>query len=115
MFTVIPVPMSKSNSEKMETLAKDANSAQDKVEELQGQLDRLHLITQSIWELIQSKTDLTDDDLLAKVQEVDLRDGRLDGKSGAKPQNCPKCRRVVSVRTNVCIYCGIKADKTSAF
>ena len=48
MFTVIPVPMVKSNSDEMKTLAKDASSAHEKVEELQGQLDRLHLITQAI-------------------------------------------------------------------
>jgi len=117
MFTIMPVPMAtgKNHTDKITNLTRDSDNTKREVDDLQGQLARLHLITQALWELVQSQTDLKDEDLLKMIHEIDQRDGKLDGKYNPTPEKCVQCGRVVSIRTNVCIYCGIKAEKTSAF
>ena len=51
-----------------------------RVQSVDMQLDRLTLVCQAMWELLRERTGLTESQLLAKVTEVDLRDGKLDGK-----------------------------------
>ena len=43
---------------------------------IEDRLDKLLLVTRAMWELIRDQTSLTEEDLLAKVREIDLRDGR---------------------------------------
>ena len=81
------------------------------IEELEIKVDRLTLVTQALWELLQAKAGLTESDLTALIEEIDLRDGVKDGKHTPTPKNCVKCNRVVSVRTNMCLYCGYKVPQ----
>jgi hypothetical protein len=70
-------------------------------------LARLELIAEAMWELVKEKTGLIDEDLLAKIAELDLTDGTADGrKRDAGPIQCPKCSRPNSRRHDFCIYCG---------
>lgn len=73
---------------------------------LEKELDRLTLITQAMWELLQAKTGLEDDDLAQLVEEIDLRDGKLDGKITPQPETCADCGRTKSIRTQMCFFCG---------
>ena len=48
-------------------------------------------------------------DAVLKVElatEIDLRDGKADGKITAHPLRCPSCDRVSSSRHAKCLYCG---------
>jgi hypothetical protein len=78
---------------------RDYNSLEDRV-------DKLLLACTALWELLRDRTDLTEDDLLAKVQEVDLRDGQADGKITKTVKKCPACGRTMSPRHRQCLYCG---------
>ena len=93
-----------------ETMAESATSqASDfrgATQELRDRLDRLVLASMALWELLRERTDLTEEDLLKKVQEIDLRDGQADGRVTRPPRKCPKCGRVVSRRHARCLYCG---------
>jgi hypothetical protein len=64
-----------------------AESAESKVERyakevdnLQRHVDRLSLACQALWELIQSCSDLTEQDLEKKILEIDGRDGSWTGR-----------------------------------
>ncbi len=87
-----------------------ARQSKNESDDVRGQLDRLHLATAAIWELVCERTGLDEDDLLAKIQEIDLRDGRLDGRIGksakSAPSECPACSRVNNARRLTCLYCG---------
>ncbi|MBN1555999.1 MAG: zinc-ribbon domain-containing protein [Phycisphaerae bacterium] len=82
---------------------------------LEDRLDKLLLVCSALWELLRDRTDLTEDDLLAKVQEVDLRDGQADGKITRTVKKCPKCGRTMSPRHKQCLYCGEPDLSAGAF
>ena len=110
-FTVIPVHsrvIDKKTTEKIKSVSKDNLALVSKVEYLEDKIDRLTLITQALWEILQTKVGIEESELTALIEEIDLRDGKLDGKLSKTPQKCSKCNQSVSVKTNVCFYCGHK-------
>lgn len=92
-----------------------AREASLKIADLERSLDRLALINRALWELMQDRLRLTEEDLIEKVSEIDLRDGALDGKydrgkdssaPGDALRTCDRCGRVMNARHVRCIYCG---------
>ncbi|MBN1943773.1 MAG: hypothetical protein JW849_10815 [Phycisphaerae bacterium] len=92
-----------------------SEKAQRDYDYLEERLDKLLLICSALWELLRDRTELTEDDLIAKVQEVDLRDGRADGKISKTVKKCPKCGRTMSSRHRQCLYCGAEDLASGAF
>ena len=68
----------------------------------------LTLVSRALWELLGSKSGVEERDLVAKVAEIDLRDGQLDHSLRSPVFNCPNCGRKVNTRTRMCVYCGFK-------
>ena len=91
-----------------------AGEAASEVKLLEGRIDKLALVCNAMWTLLQEKTELTEEDLLTRVQAIDLQDGQLDGKV-AKVSRCPKCDRVMSRRHTRCLYCGAPDLSATAF
>lgn len=87
-------------------LASNLNSLTSDVAHLKHHLGRLMLLNQALWELLQQKMGLSEAELLALVEQIDLRDGKADGKLTEHPLRCPKCTRVNSSRHQRCLYCG---------
>lgn len=87
----------------------------EQIRELEGRLERLSIVSQGVWLLLKEKTGLTEDDLFAKVEDVDLRDGQLDGKVSRETTTCAACGRVMSRRHNNCLYCGAPRPVDSPF
>ena len=83
-----------------------ARDAQRQAEFHEDRLNRLTLICQALWELLRDRGELTEEDLITKISEIDLRDGRADGKISKQIKHCPKCDRVMSPRHQKCMYCG---------
>lgn len=79
------------------------------------QLEKLSLVCQAMWTLVQERTGLTDQDLLERVTELDLKDGVLDGKYTKPPVDCPKCDAKISRKFNRCLFCGEEYTDGSAF
>ncbi len=79
------------------------------------QLDKLGLVCQAMWSLIQERTDLTEQDLLGRVTELDLKDGVLDGKYTKPPVDCPKCGAKICKKFNRCLFCGEESTEGSAY
>ena len=100
---------------KTATLAVSERATDNKVSiiELQSKVDHLSLVCMALTELLKDYG-IGEQELTAKMKEIDLRDGKLDGKLA--PENkCPSCSRVVSARHYTCLYCGSKLSKHSAF
>lgn len=77
------------------------------VARLQAQVERLLIVTEALWSILKEKNALDDQELLRRMVQIDLRDGRLDGRVAATPpEPCPKCRRVVAKGAVRCMYCG---------
>ena len=81
---------------------------------LEDKIDSLSLTCQALWELLRDRTKLTEDELRAKISEVDLRDGRADGKMTSSGP-CSECGRVLNQRHMRCLYCGEHREKDHMF
>jgi hypothetical protein len=92
-----------------------ARNAQDKANEIRDRFDHLTLVCMAMWELMK-ESGVTDEQLAAKVKDLDLADGKLDGKY--KPclvSQCPQCGHVMSRRHSKCLYCGHENLETKPF
>lgn len=76
------------------------------ISNLKQHVERLSLASQAMWELLKSRSDLTEEELDAKILEIDARDGRIDGKIGTPPIDCPACGRTTSATRDTCVVCG---------
>ncbi len=92
-----------------------ARRAEDRSRDLEGRLEKLSLVCAAMWELFREKTGLTEEDLMSCVRQIDLADGRADGKVAKTVSRCAKCDRVMSARHTRCIYCGAERLDTTAF
>ena len=70
-------------------------------------VEKLFMITEALWTILKEERGYSDDELIRRIQDIDLRDGRFDGKV-AKQQNpsCPQCGRTLMNKHPVCLYCG---------
>lgn len=92
-----------------------AGEAKQEARWLEDRVDKLTLVCMAMWTLIQEKTDLTEEDLLDKVREIDLQDGEADGKLRKSISRCASCDRVMSPRHKRCMYCGAERLSPGAF
>lgn len=83
--------------------------------ELENQLEVLTMKCQAMWELLKHAGQLTDDHLLHQLQELDARDGKIDGKMSAGTSQCPQCQRKTSNRRPRCLYCGAEIQVNEVF
>lgn len=82
-----------------------------RIKDLEHHIGRLSLMNQALWELLRERAHLTDDQLLEKAHEIDMRDGIEDGAISNAPLKCPTCGRVSNSRHWKCLYCGQKFEK----
>lgn len=89
------------------TAQSQAASAVTRIEQMQADIERLLMIVQALWEIIKENELVDDEELMRKIQDIDMRDGVLDGRVAktANPQ-CPHCRRTLIGRHPFCLYCG---------
>ena len=89
-----------------------ANRATERSVEAELNVERLQLVTQAMWEFLRERIELTDADLEAKIQEIDLRDGQADGQMARQVAVCGHCHRKTGVRAHRrCFYCGSALEK----
>ena len=62
------------NRECSQGAAGDIQRTRETIQDLQNQVDRLSLITQSLWELLRAKLALSDEELTRLIEEIDLLD-----------------------------------------
>lgn len=80
--------------------------------ELSRRVDGLELACVGLWELLKTKHGYTDEELVATIQEVDLRDGKLDGRVTKTVTNCESCgRQLLTRRSPNCHWCGAEVPK----
>ncbi len=86
-----------------------ARDAKSQVRQIGGEIERLLMITEALWIFMREQHGYTDEDLIKKIAEIDLRDGKLDGKVSAAPaevKRCANCDRPVGKKRATCLYCG---------
>lgn len=97
---------------KSEETALDAKS---QVALLEHKLARLTLVTEALWEIVKHQTGRKDTDLVAIMTDLDLSDGKRDGKHHRPIANCHQCGRVFQRAHARCMYCNTPNPGVSAF
>jgi len=82
---------------------------------VQVKVNRLSLACQAMWELLRENSELTESDLENKINEIDFRDGKADGKICIRVVTCPSCGKNTNSKRNTCIMCGAPIRKPHQF
>ena len=98
------------NRQEVARASSKAGRAESKIDQLRKETDRkiehLTLLCQSMWELLQEQTGLTDQQLRVKMADVDTRDGRANGKIDPSTFHCPSCEAVCNSTRQRCLIFG---------
>jgi len=87
-----------------------AADARTRATALQLDVEKLFMITEALWNILKEQHGYTDENLVQMVQDIDLRDGQLDGKVARQPNPpCSQCGRTLMGKHPVCLYCGAVA------
>jgi hypothetical protein len=73
---------------------------------LRQQVESLTLTCQALCETLRDHVGVPEEVLLARMEEIDLRDGVADGKVAHQPIDCRHCGRRSGPRRRTCLYCG---------
>ncbi len=98
-----------------DVVARDQASIKGDVNTMEERFASLAIITRALFEILAERAGVTDQDLVKKIGEIDLRDGRADGKMTPTPKSCPSCKSAISARFNRCLFCGYKDQDADPF
>ncbi len=88
----------------------EAQRASTKVDQIQFDIERLLMITEALWTILKEQHGYDDAELQLRVAQIDMRDGKLDGKvARTAPVKCTKCGKTLLKKRPRCIYCGTPA------
>jgi hypothetical protein len=93
--------------------ASDAQAHESSLADLSNRFERLALVTNALWELLAERTHLSDEDLLAKIHEIDRR--VRDGSAAGSPRSCSKCGHASAGQRTTCLYCGAAVGTMKPF
>jgi RNase P subunit RPR2 len=77
----------------------------DDMEDMSERIDRLVLLCAAMWSILEDGG-ATEEQLIARVREIDAADNVLDGQITAKPTRCRKCETLVAPGLAACQFCG---------
>jgi hypothetical protein len=64
-------------------------------------------------EILRDRLGISGEEIEAKIHEIDMRDGKLDGTFRLPPKTCKECGRVSGPASASCLYCGAPLPKES--
>ncbi len=95
-----------------ERAARLASDVRTQNEAILRDVERLYMITEALWTILKDQHGYTDEELIHRVEDIDLRDGKLDGKVAKQPPPpCAQCKRLIVARHPVCLYCGARVQR----
>ena len=92
--------------QRLDNISHTAGDAAQIAGDLRQRVELLALANQALFEILQNRLGLTEEEVLTRMAEIDARDGAKDGKITSKVTDCPRCRRKVSTNRQKCMFCG---------
>lgn len=90
------------------------NRARDEIDAVHGRVDRLLLINEAMWSLICEHSSLTEEDLAARVEELDRSDGAVNGRRQPRASDC-HCGAKINPKDKRCLFCEAEAPPRPTF
>ena len=87
----------------------DGTAHTNRIEDLNERIDEISMILRGIWALLE-EGGVTSEQLVAKLEELDMADGVADGKVRKGPVQCPSCDSRVAPGLAKCQFCGAEID-----
>lgn len=85
------------------------------VDDLEDKLGRLTLICEAMWTILSQRFGVTVYDLMQIVHDIDMQDGRLDGRKVSPPTPCASCQAMVAAGVGHCQFCGAEVPNLDPF
>lgn len=94
-----------------------AEDIDDRLRELERRHEQLKLVTLALWSLLRDHSGLLESDLRKYVEQIDLLDGKRDGKvsHATEKATCTGCSRTLLATSSVCVYCGTALPRAGMF
>jgi type I site-specific restriction endonuclease len=94
-----------------------AENLAERLQELEQRHEQLKLVTLAFWSLLRDHSGLLESDLRKYVEQIDLLDGKRDGKATTQQEKtrCTGCSRSVMGTSTVCAYCGTPLKRGGVF
>lgn len=73
--------------------------------DLHARVDRLVLVVDAMWSLLE-ESGYSDDDLLERIDRIDRSDGERDGRRTPRAADCGGCGSKVAAGLTSCQFCG---------
>jgi hypothetical protein len=83
----------------------DGTHHTNRIEDTNERVDKLLMIVRAVWALLEEQG-YTAEALAAKLEEIDLEDGVLDGQVRQPVVECPTCESKVASGLRNCQLCG---------
>jgi len=90
-----------------------AHDTRQQAEAIALDVEMLFMITEVLWHIVKQQNNLTDEMLSDWVDEIDARDGIINGRRPKEQRpDCANCGRKTIAGNKKCLYCGtaIKLD-----
>jgi uncharacterized protein YigA (DUF484 family) len=106
-----------SQLEKEKSQDRKADATDERVRELEQRHEQLKLVTLALWSLLRDRLGLSEAELRRYVEQIDLLDGKRDGKASMSREKttCAGCNRSVIGTSAVCVYCGTSLKRGTSF
>jgi hypothetical protein len=82
-----------------------AGSSTGDLLDLHDRVDRLILVLDAMWSLFED-AGYTDEQLMARIEEIDMADGVADGKRTPLVAQCRECGAKIAPGLPACQFCG---------
>ena len=92
---------------------RDTRDLEHEIRVLEQQVGRLALASIAMAEILRDHLGISGEVIEAKIHEIDLRDGKLDGMFRLSAKTCKECGRVSGAMSASCLYCGTPLPKES--
>jgi hypothetical protein len=92
---------------------RDTRDLEEEIRVLEQQVGRLALAAVAMGEILREHLGISDEVIEAKMNEIDLRDAKLDGTFRLSPKTCNECGRVSGPMSATCLYCCAPLPKES--
>ena len=83
----------------------EGNRHIERVEDLDERFDKILYIVRAIWGILEEQG-FTSDDLIKKIQELDISDEIEGERKRAAAKTCPSCESIVPAGRDNCQLCG---------